>query len=287
MQWSEGTLPCLYGDVRVLQWVPLENSKATTKDQDDESDEVAELVDAEDQLGAVMWNSNTQVIAYLHDEFIKLRNVEERPLEGSLILELGAGVGVLGIALAAGGAHAIVTDLKELVPLMNRNIELNADLLQRALETSPTVSKRRQTEISVLQPYTCSAMALRWGDKLLPIALTELVERRCSTGSTKGLDAIILCDALYGNKSIWPKLILDLKRLSCLGLNLLSGAVSIHSRPYIFNFCEQRITGVEDQFLQLLDADNWEIDRTILSVRSDLQMEIRATKFRYIGPIML
>jgi len=44
---------------------------------------------------------------------------------GKNILELGAGTGLLGIALAKAGASVMLTDMKSLLPLLQENVHLN------------------------------------------------------------------------------------------------------------------------------------------------------------------
>lgn len=45
--------------------------------------------------------------------------------EGKHVLELGAGTGLLGIALSLIGADVVITDQGSLVPLMEENVSLN------------------------------------------------------------------------------------------------------------------------------------------------------------------
>jgi predicted nicotinamide N-methyase len=73
------------------------------------------------ELGSTVWDSALVLIKYLE-------NVEEFPLNyfrGKRVVELGAGTGAVGIAIGMLGAEAIITDKKELVGLIQRNIEDN------------------------------------------------------------------------------------------------------------------------------------------------------------------
>ena len=45
---------------------------------------------------------------------------------GRRVLELGAGTGALGIAVAALGGDVVITDLPDVVPLTRKNVEANA-----------------------------------------------------------------------------------------------------------------------------------------------------------------
>jgi hypothetical protein len=52
---------------------------------------------------------------------------EELPgMAGRRVLELGAGTGALGIAVAALGGDVVLTDLPDVVPLTRKNVERNA-----------------------------------------------------------------------------------------------------------------------------------------------------------------
>eukprot|EP00941_MAST-03F_sp_MAST-3F-sp1_P003831 g3831.t1 len=53
---------------------------------------------------------------------------EYSTLENKRILELGSGTGVLGLALAAGGAHITMTDLPENCALIRENVNRNISL---------------------------------------------------------------------------------------------------------------------------------------------------------------
>ena len=50
---------------------------------------------------------------------------------GSRIAELGAGTGLLGIWAATQGAHVVLTDLTELLPLLMENVSLNMDQISK------------------------------------------------------------------------------------------------------------------------------------------------------------
>ena len=53
-------------------------------------------------------------------------------LRGLRVLELGSGVGVGGLAAAALGASALLTDLPSLVPLISQNLQLNSEVVGAA-----------------------------------------------------------------------------------------------------------------------------------------------------------
>ncbi|KAJ2683320.1 Protein-lysine N-methyltransferase efm6 [Coemansia spiralis] len=75
-------------------------------------------------VGSTVWDTGLVLAKYL-DHQTSLGNLD---LSGKTVLELGSGTGIVGIAL--GRLHpqcqVILTDKKELIPLLNRNIELNS-----------------------------------------------------------------------------------------------------------------------------------------------------------------
>lgn len=148
LRWVNADVVGPYGVVKTTHWAVPPGSSVTTEAHTDsaehaaqprdalsDSDEattrtVVQLEPAEDQLGAVLWNSNTAALHYLHTHLLgsthaRVPHAASRPLTGVTVVELGAGVGCLGIALAMGGARVVVTDIKELVPLMQHNINQN------------------------------------------------------------------------------------------------------------------------------------------------------------------
>lgn len=175
LRWLKEEVKSPFGDVKVWNWAVDE----TAESDGDAVDPTPDLDDAEDQLGAVLWNSNSVVLDYLYE------HVFSGTLAANVnILELGSGVGALGIALAAGGARVAITDIKELVPLMMRNIKLNA--------------KTRKGE--------CLASCWKWGDPM-PQSLKTYFE-------PQGVQYVLMCDALYGNPKDWPALIRTLNEIS-------------------------------------------------------------------------
>ncbi|KAJ1819874.1 Protein-lysine N-methyltransferase efm6 [Coemansia sp. S610] len=75
-------------------------------------------------VGSTVWDTGLVLAKYL-DHQTSLGNLD---LSGKTVLELGSGTGIVGIAL--GRLHpqcqVILTDKKELIPLLSRNIELNS-----------------------------------------------------------------------------------------------------------------------------------------------------------------
>ncbi|KAG5508205.1 hypothetical protein JKF63_05461 [Porcisia hertigi] len=131
-----------YGDVATLHWAVPD----TDADALNPAALQVKLESAEDQLGSVLWNSNSASLRYLHKHILALlpppppppsssvsseaQSPLTTPLAGKNVVELGAGVGCLGIALAMAGARVAITDLKELLPLMEHNVRLNENRVQ-------------------------------------------------------------------------------------------------------------------------------------------------------------
>ncbi|ESL10632.1 hypothetical protein TRSC58_01632 [Trypanosoma rangeli SC58] len=246
LRWVIKEVESPYGSVVTVHWAV----------DDDDEDELAatagardaslrqQLETAEDQLGAVLWNSNTVALQYLHNHVLRDKAAGHR------VVELGAGVGCLGIALAMAGARVVVTDMKELVPLMQKNIELNA----------ARIRARSNGQGS------CAALALRWGPPPRPRKQKRQQREETPRGSRAkaalpyaaptpsflalqqaldGIDMVVLCDALYGNPREWPQL-----------LYTLSEILAANPTCEVFNFCEQRVDDVEGGFLRLLQREN-------------------------------
>ena len=85
--------------------------------------------------GSSLWAAGPALASYL------LRS-EAAPLHGAAVLELGAGLGVLGNALAAHGAGRVcLTDVPQQVPLLRHNVAANAGSRAAgcAVEAAPLV----------------------------------------------------------------------------------------------------------------------------------------------------
>ena len=56
--------------------------------------------------------------------------------QGKQMLELGSGVGLLGLYLTCLGANVVLTDLPQLKDIVERNININKDLFKGEAEFS-------------------------------------------------------------------------------------------------------------------------------------------------------
>ena len=199
----------------------------------------ASLDEAEDELGAVMWNANT--VAF--DAIVEvLHGKGPRPLDGHSILELGSGVGVLGAAMSLAGARVMITDLPKLVPLMRKTISLNVKASKMLI----------------------SASGFDWMLPKLPAEVAEFVT------SSGGRLVVVLCDALYGNPKSWPPLIAHMENLADLApgarfLNFCEQRVEGHEDSF-FNLMREK-------------TSKWTFETSTLEHRSELGLAVRMTSF--------
>ena len=96
--------------------------------------------------GGLVWPSTFFLADHLRNS-ISLRGIS--------IAELGAGTGLLGIWAATQGAHVVLTDLAELVPLITENVLLNQDQISAG-------------------GGSVQVEALLWGDKTeIPVSVSD------------------------------------------------------------------------------------------------------------------
>lgn len=81
-----------------------------------------------------------------------LRGLQEQIRSGARVLELGSGIGFVGIALAAAGAHVILTDLPTLVNhAIGPNIERNANSNTSTTGDAATTSSASATTRDIME----------------------------------------------------------------------------------------------------------------------------------------
>lgn len=71
--------------------------------------------------GFSLWLGSQVLLDYMESMESKL----EVPLKGSRIIELGAGMGLLGLGLAQCGANVVLTDVPRITPLLELNMAMN------------------------------------------------------------------------------------------------------------------------------------------------------------------
>ncbi|BDA41071.1 probable protein N-lysine methyltransferase METTL21A at C-terminar half [Coccomyxa sp. Obi] len=75
--------------------------------------------------GCIVWESGIALAEYLSCHL----GVE---LGGRQALELGSGTGIVGITAALLGAHVVLTDRADTLPLLQRNVQVHAEAISRA-----------------------------------------------------------------------------------------------------------------------------------------------------------
>ncbi|CAG9853821.1 unnamed protein product [Phyllotreta striolata] len=128
----------------------------------------------EGDVSCVVWDASITLAKYLEN----LNKKRPGCLQNMNVVELGAGVGCVGITAACLGANVLVTDLDRALPLLILNTEVN---------------KAQWKDYGAIE-----VKSLNWGEDLEMKDLPNL---------------ILLADCIYYNESINP-LIKTLKELS-------------------------------------------------------------------------
>ncbi|XP_075229926.1 protein N-lysine methyltransferase METTL21D-like isoform X2 [Lycorma delicatula] len=77
-------------------------------------------------VGCVVWDAAIVLSKYIET----LSNKNKLNLKRMRVIELGAGLGCVGLTAACCGADVVMTDLPEILPLLEYNIMANKDLWQ-------------------------------------------------------------------------------------------------------------------------------------------------------------
>ena len=131
-------------------------------------------------IETLLWKLRTN-----KDNFTRLSYWQDRIREGANILELGAGVGVVGCSLAAVGAHVLMTDLPTLVDnSLEPNLERNRDATPSD-KTCPTWLEPNGARIG--QGWA-AATAVDWKQPL---------DEQLSKEQSEHVDLIIASDCVF------------------------------------------------------------------------------------------
>ncbi|XP_027347313.1 protein N-lysine methyltransferase METTL21A isoform X1 [Abrus precatorius] len=84
-------------------------------------------------LGTTVWDASLVFVKFLERNCRKGR-FSPAKLKGKRVIELGAGCGVSGVGMALLGCDVVVTDQKEVLPLLQRNVERN---ISRIMQKNP------------------------------------------------------------------------------------------------------------------------------------------------------
>lgn len=113
--------------------------------------------------GHCVWDA-----ALLLADYLQAVNGKPHSFRGARAVELGAGVGLVGMALAALGAQVVLTDQAYTLPLLRRNVQVNFSGRARAPEVEPC----------------------QWGETLEGETLRAWAEQG-------GVDVVVFSDVLY------------------------------------------------------------------------------------------
>jgi len=88
-------------------------------------------------LGGWVYDAAAVLAKYLETPHFASKDKKGGSLKGQKLIELGAGTGVVGMLAGYYGAEAILTDLEQLVPLLDYNIEKNQSALKGKVTAAP------------------------------------------------------------------------------------------------------------------------------------------------------
>jgi len=98
--------------------LPQGVSVVLRQDKQDEGGKGSNL----ENVGLVVWQGAFVLIEYL------LRTFPPEHWKDKRIIELGAGTGLAGIALAKLGAQVALTDMEHVLPILRENVATNLDV---------------------------------------------------------------------------------------------------------------------------------------------------------------
>ncbi|XP_054708914.1 protein N-lysine methyltransferase METTL21D-like [Uloborus diversus] len=85
-------------------------------------------------VGCVVWDAGIALAKYLDHS-----NNANNSFVSKTVIDIGSGTGVVGLFAAALGADVLLTDLPEFIPLIQKNIESNQDILKGSASASVLV----------------------------------------------------------------------------------------------------------------------------------------------------
>ena len=109
-------------------------------------------------VGLVVWKSASLLADFLLSTKLRAQNSDSGDFATAEVLELGAGCGVVGLALAQHGARCVLTDVAHVLPLLQQNVELNY------LQASVTVARH---DWGTTPPSCCKALHARSFDLIV------------------------------------------------------------------------------------------------------------------------
>lgn len=143
-------------------------------------------------FASTVWDSSIVLARYLEKEAAAGRRV----FAGTRCIELGAGCGLPGLVLSALGAHVVLTDLEDNLPLLRANVEQNGPAC-RAIFTRASAGLR----VEAPTYETALVEALRWGR---PPPQEDASGGACDPGALPPIALVIATDVLYSHDAVEP-----------------------------------------------------------------------------------
>lgn len=169
-------------------------------------------------------------------------------LRSARVMELGAGTGLLGLILAPLVGFYTFTDLPELCSLIEKNIDLNIDLLARSSPVRRKKTKPHDDSSSDRRPANIAVEPLDW------VALYDTPSRsraRLFPVPDPPIDLILATDTIYNPALVSPF------------LTTINHYASDQRRTVVFVVMELRGEDVTREFLhQWINLGGWRIWRT-------------------------
>ncbi|KAF4350836.1 hypothetical protein G4B88_029209 [Cannabis sativa] len=81
-------------------------------------------------LGTTVWDASLVFVKFL-EKNCRRGKFSPSKLKGKRVIELGAGCGVAGFGMALLGCDVVMTDQKEVLPLLRRNVERNTSTIMQ------------------------------------------------------------------------------------------------------------------------------------------------------------
>ncbi|CAL1147236.1 unnamed protein product [Cladocopium goreaui] len=189
-----------------------------------------QLQRCETELGACLWiDTNRAALRVLEDW--------RGSYEGMRVLELGAGAGACGIALAYDGADSTVTDVEALLPLLQRNVELTPLSMEDTIASAAKSKKKSKEDKSSRRRSGRGAEPRRAAGRCQAAAVEWEKEAQMPT-LPGNFDLVVVCDCLYENRDSWSSLQQLLHRLLGLHGHVLLASAMLR-QPFLEAFTEQ------------------------------------------------
>ncbi|CAL1707444.1 unnamed protein product [Somion occarium] len=176
--------------------------------------------------GSVVWRASIELAQNILQHFHKANPdalLNRARLQDSHVLELGAGTGLLGIALSPLVRHYTVTDIEDLMPLIRKNLSLNLpdwNSLSSPLASGPNAKG------------TITAEPLDW-----------LALHNCNSSIRKKLfsydpiDLLLVVDCIY-HPSLLPALVQTIDHLSTPQRTAVLVVVELRAEDVVREFLE-------------------------------------------------